>query len=212
MSMQSLWTSRGATLIGAALLLGACPRDGKAPETAKGVRTPAQARDEVLVQINERATKIIDFAVSGERCLEGCAGASPTTQHYSVKVRAPGIFRLELPEAQTITTYDGHQMVSINAANKTAQRIDVSDGKQGLAATLPYQVITGFLVEGWRPPLLGTTSDKIGARLEKTSEANADERVVLERALQDARPSTAMVALATVSPSAGAPSTPMAAF
>lgn len=160
----------------------ACPQQRQA---APAPDTPAAARDEILIQLNERASKIVDFHVKGRRCQARCDQDDATLQQFEAQVRTPGMFRLEVPALGVTTTFDGKRLTSTDAKAKAAQEIDLTaQGAQG-AGALPYQVISEFLVEGWRPPLLGLAPDKIGSRRERLPGATA-EVVVLERPLEDA--------------------------
>jgi len=90
-----------------------------------------------------------------------------------------------VPGVGLTTTFDGKRLISLDAKAKLAQEL-VLDKAQAddPTATLPYQIMSEFLIEGWRPPLLGLTPDKIGARREPLAGA-AVEAVVLERPLED---------------------------
>ncbi|MBN2361402.1 MAG: hypothetical protein JXR83_18265, partial [Deltaproteobacteria bacterium] len=124
------------------------------------------AKTEILIQLNERSTKIVDFTVAGVRCSERCDQPDAPTQPYRLQMRSPGYFRIELPADQALIAFDGKALLSVDHRHRTQQRIDLGSGDQSLNATLPYQALNPFLVEGWRAPLLAVAATELRGHLE----------------------------------------------
>ncbi|MFH1809652.1 MAG: hypothetical protein ABIJ09_12975 [Pseudomonadota bacterium] len=134
-----------------------------------------------MIQLSERSSRIVDFSVKGQRCIDRCDADEAFVQDFSVQVRSPGLFRIEIAAPHTVITFDGKEQVTVQHEARTVQRVQVA-GQQDEKALAPYQTLSAFLVEGWRPPLLATTGE-VPARLEAT--AQGGPQVVLERPLQD---------------------------
>lgn len=170
-----------------------------------------QARDQVLGQISQRAARLNDYTLVGERCLRDCASASPATQHFSLQVRAPGLFQIQLPDNQQVISFDGLVMSSVDHSAHTVKQIAVAavkapppdaanaDARAQVAAKtspnpqalLPYQTLGAFVVEGWRAPLLNT-AQRVPVRWDRLSKPGDSaqrqgKRLVLERMLDDAQ-------------------------
>lgn len=160
--------------------VGAC-RGGQ-HSTDAGTDPVATAKTEVLIQLNERSTKIVDFAIAGVRCAERCGDADAPTQAYRLQMRSPGYFRIELPADDAFTVFDGKQILAVDNRRKTYQRIALDPTDKNLA-TLPYGVLNAFLVEGWHAPLLVVAATDLRGRIET---AGGNPLFVLERPLQDA--------------------------
>ena len=147
-----------------------------------GTDPVAAAKTEVLIQLNERSTRIVDFTLAGLRCVERCNQADAPTQAYRLQMRAPGYFRIELPADDALTLFDGKQLLAVDNRRKSFQRVALDPADKNLA-TLPYGVLNAFLVEGWHAPLLVVAATDLRGRLETTG---GNPLFVLERPLHDA--------------------------
>ncbi len=171
------------------ILLSNCTRS-KAESSADSLD---QARQQALAHITERYAALSDYSFSGRRCLAACASASPQIQHFRLQLRSPGLFRIELPDDQRLLLFDGDSFVSLDAQSKTFRRQQLKADKDGgekpgeQAQAVPFTVLSGFVVEGWRAPPLNT-AEPVPARWASAAAErpeNGRRSLVLSRTLDD---------------------------
>ena len=149
-----------------------------------------RARDKALSRIAEHYARLNDYSFVGQRCLSSCASASPQVQHFSVQLRAPGLFSIDLPDDRQQLRFDGEDFLSINGLTQVRtcrhRRVTGSeDGGFNKNSLLPYQVLSQFVVEGWRAPPLNTAHAVPAAWMVPPKAAAQHKALILSRKLSD---------------------------